>query len=198
MMRQAAGRLRAASLVFASGVFLMTSVAALAQSAAPSGYGATLRWYHEQAEAGNPVAQFLLGIKYETGTDVPKDLARAAQLFERAAEQGYTDAQFKLASLLETGRGVAADRGAAEAWYRAAAFDGHAPAQYNLSLMLLSAARDEDALAEGLSWLMRAGRGDVSQAGGILAKWREIVSGDVMARAEELSKLPLESGGASR
>ena len=45
MRRQAAGRLRAASLVFASGMFLMTSGAALAQSEAPSGYGATLRGF---------------------------------------------------------------------------------------------------------------------------------------------------------
>jgi len=198
MRRQAAGRLRAASLVLVSGVLLMSSGAVLAQSAAPSGYGATLRWYHEQAQAGNPVAQFLLGIKYETGTDVPKDPARAAQLFERAAKQGHTDAQFKLASLLETGRGVVADRDVAEAWYRAAAFDGHGPAQYNLSLMLLSAARDEDARVEGLSWLMRAGRRGISQADDLLAKWREVVSGDVMSRAEELSELPLESGAPSR
>jgi len=198
MWRQAAGRLRAAALVLVSGAFLTASGAVLAQGTPPSGYGATLRWYHEQAQAGNPAAQFLLGIKYETGTDVPKDLARAAQLFEQAAKQGYADAQFKLASLLETGRGVETDKDAAEAWYRTAAFDGHAPAQYNLALMLLSSARGEDALVEGLSWLMRAGRGGIARADGLLAKWRDVVSGEIMARAEELSKLPLGSGASPR
>lgn len=176
-------------LVLLSCVFL--SGVALAQNAPPSGYTATLRWYHEQAKAGNPMAQFLLGIKYETGTDVPRDLARAAELFEQAARKGHKDAQFKLASMLEAGRGIAADRDAAEAWYRAAAFEDHAPAQYNLSLMLLSAARDEDALVEGLSWLMRAGRGGISRAEDLLEKWGETVSENVMARAEELSELPL-------
>lgn len=155
MWRQTAGRFRAAALVLVSVVFLASSGAVLAQSTPPSGYGATLRWYHEQAQAGNPVAQF------------------------------------KLASLLEAGRGVEADKDAAEAWYRAAAFDGHAPAQYNLSLMLLSSARGEDALAEGLSWLMRARRGGITQAEGLLVKWRDVVSGETVARAEALSKLPL-------
>jgi len=190
MRRRAAGRFHAAALVLLSCVFL--SGVALAQNAPPSGYTATLRWYHEQAKAGNPMAQFLLGIKYETGTDVPRDLAQAAELFEQAARKGQKDAQFKLASMLEAGRGIAVDRDAAEALYRAAAFKDHAPAQYNMSLMLLPAARDEDALVEGLSWLIRAGRGGISLAEGLLEKWGETVSENVMARAGEFSELPLK------
>ncbi len=190
MRRRAASRFDAAALVLLSCVFL--SGVALAQYAPPSRYTATLRWYHEEARAGNPTAQFLLGIKYETGTDVPRDLALAAELFEQAARKGHKDAQFKLASMLEAGRGIAADRDAAQALYRAAAFEDHAPAQYNLSLMLLSAARDEDALVEGLSWLMRAGRGGISLAEDLLEKWGETVSENVMARAGEFSELPLK------
>lgn len=196
MGRRAVGKLHKLVLLLVSCAILPG--AALAQSTTPSGYTATLRWYHEQAQAGNPQAQFLLGIKYETGTDVPKDLTRAAELFEQAARQGHADAQFKLASLLATGHGVEADRDAAEAWYRAAAFDGHAPAQYNLSLMLLAAAREEDALVEGLSWLMRAENGGISQAAGLVEKWQGVVSANVMARAEELSELPLNPGTSSR
>lgn len=164
----------------------------------PSGYTETLRWYHQQADAGNPVAQFLLGIKYETGTDVPKDVARAAALFEMAARQGHADAQFKLASLLEAGRGVEMNRAAAETWYRTAALRGHAPAQYNLSLMLLSHAHSEDELVEGLSWLIRAARGGISPAEGLQARWRDVVSPDLMAKADRLSELPLDPVSAPR
>lgn len=198
MTRRTAGKLHAAALVVASGAFLAGGASALAQSAPPSGYTETLRWYHEQAEAGNPVAQFLLGIKYETGTDVPKNLARAAQLYERSAKQGYIDAQFKLAGMLDAGRGVAADKAAAETWYRAAALRGHAAAQYNLSLLLLAEARTADGLEEGLSWLIRAGRGGIDRADPLLDRWRNVVSAEIMARAEELSKLSLEAGPTSR
>ena len=96
------GRLGRAAMVFLGLAF---AAQAQAQTAAPEGYIGTLNWYHQQADAGNARAQFLLAIKYETGTDVEQDLARAADLYERAARQGLPDAQFKLATFLEAGRG---------------------------------------------------------------------------------------------
>ncbi|MBO6783709.1 MAG: sel1 repeat family protein [Alphaproteobacteria bacterium] len=181
----------AAALWFAAG-------AAHARSEAPSGYTDTLRWYHEQARAGNPTAQFLLAIKYETGTDVPRDLARAADLYEKAARQGHADAQFKIATFLETGSGVARDDDAARTWYRAAALNGHAPAQFNLGSMLLRHAVDSDARAEGLSWLLRSADGGLAPARTLSERWIAVLPEQTVVQARELAVIPLTDASSQR
>ena len=37
-------------------------------------------------------AQTNLGLQYETGQGVPKDLGKAAELYQKAADQGYQPA----------------------------------------------------------------------------------------------------------
>ena len=47
----------------------------------------------EYAEKGVPGAQYILGQCYELGVGVnKKDLAKAAELYQKAAAQGYADA----------------------------------------------------------------------------------------------------------
>tara|TARA_R110002110_G_scaffold376568_2_gene586631 strand:- start:143884 stop:144465 length:582 start_codon:yes stop_codon:yes gene_type:complete len=177
---------------------LVSANAAHAQSAAPEGYIGTLNWYHEQAEAGNARAQFLLAIKYETGTDVTKSHARAADLFELAARQGLSDAQFKLATILETGRGRPADLAAAETWYRAAALQAHSSGQFNLGVMLLNQARTEDETAEAISWLVRASRAGLSPAMGLVDRLLATYEKDVLANAMSLADIPLSPAVGAR
>lgn len=162
-----------------------------AQTAAPSGYTDTLNWYHRQAEAGDARAQFLLGIKYETGTDVRMDLERAADWFERAARQDFPDAQFKYATMLEAGRGRAIDRTKAETWYRAAALRAHAPAQFNLGVMLINRARSDDDVAEALSWLIRAAESGLVPAQDLATRLSNAHAGQVLESARNLARVPL-------
>jgi TPR repeat protein len=189
------GRLGLATVIFLG---LAVSAQAQAQSAAPEGYIGTLNWYHQQAEAGNARAQFLLAIKYETGTDVGQDQSRAADLFELAARQGLPDAQFKLATLLETGRGRPADVAAAASWYRAAALRAHSSAQYNLGVMLLNTAETGDAVAEAISWLLRADRAGLAQAKDLMAQIARVQSEDVMTIARTLAETPLSPKAGAR
>lgn len=182
------GRLgRAAMVVFG----LACAAPVQAQTAAPHGYTGTLNWYHEQAAAGNARAQFLLAIKYETGTDVPRDLARAADLFELAARQGLPDAQFKFASVLAQGRGRPADRAAAEIWYRAAALRSHASAQFNLGVMLTNKARSDDDAAEAYSWLLRASRAGLVPATKLVGRLSALYAADVLNNGRALAEVPL-------
>lgn len=182
------GFLGRAAIMLAVAVY---AAPALAQSAAPSGYTETLKWYHRQAAAGDARAQFLLGIKYETGTDVAMDLARAADLYERAARQGFADAQFKFATMLQAGRGHAYDIAGAEIWYRAAALRDHAPAQFNLGVMLINRAQSDDDSAEALSWLMRSSRTGLASAQALVERLTDIHSGEVVRSARTLAELPL-------
>lgn len=189
------GRLGRAAIVILG---LSSGVQAHAQTPAPEGYVGTLNWYHEQAAAGNPRAQFLLAIKYETGTDVTKNLSRAADLFELAARQGLSDAQFKFATILETGRGRPADLAAAETWYRAAALQAHSSGQYNLGVMLLNQARTDDDAAEAISWLVRASRAGLSPAMALVDRLSAAFDEDVLANAMSLADITLSPAVGAR
>jgi TPR repeat protein len=77
------------------------------------------------AEAGNPRAQFYLGLMYETGRGVPQDYLTAAYWYRRAANQGETTAQYRLGLLFDKGQGVTQDYIEAHKWLNLAA--AHAP-----------------------------------------------------------------------
>ncbi len=148
-------------------------------------YGEALQWYFKAAEAGNAQAQFLLGLKYETGTDVGRDLAEAANWYEKAANQGNMEAQFKLATLLERGQGRAADLAAAAQWYERAARNGFAPAQYNLGIILLNTASTDDERIGGLVWLIKARDRGVAPAAKFIARIESLWPAELMAAAEQ-------------
>src|SRR5206468_613486 len=84
------------------------------------------------ADQGNADAQNKLGVRYQTGRGVPKDLGKAAALYQKAADQGNADAQNSLAVLYETGDGVPKDLAKAVELYQKAADQGYDFAQNNL------------------------------------------------------------------
>jgi TPR repeat protein len=148
-------------------------------------YGDSLRWYFDAAKAGNARAQFLLGLKYETGTDIDRDLAKAADWFEKAARQDIPEAQFKLASLLERGQGRATDPIAAAQWYERAAQGGYAPAQYNLAVLQLNTASTDAERIDGLVWLMKARDQGVGPAVEFLARIEAQWPAEIIAAAKK-------------
>ena len=61
------------------------------------------------AQAGDPEAQFHLGLMHDFGKGVQLDHAKAAALYRKAAEQGHADAQYHLAVSYDDGEGVPQD-----------------------------------------------------------------------------------------
>ena len=57
-------------------------------------------------EHKDPSAQFNLGVRYENGMGVIKDLKEAAKYYQLAAQQGHADAQYNLGICYENGEGV--------------------------------------------------------------------------------------------
>ena len=173
-------------------LFIGATQTAVAQTAVPEGYSEVLRWYHERSAAGDPRAQFLLAVKYETGTDVARDMAKARELYIQAARQGHADAQFRAGTLAQDEATSDAQLKVAQDWYQGAAIQGHGPAQYNLAVMLANAGRDEDEVIEAASWAMRAAEGGVLQAralrDGLLAQ----LSPEAVAEARRLATLSLQ------
>ncbi|MBD3663160.1 tetratricopeptide repeat protein [Sulfitobacter aestuariivivens] len=88
------------------------------------------------AEAGNPVAQNVLGVSYEDGMGLPVDPQAAYDWYKRAADQGMGKAMHNLGHLKWKGAGpVAADPEEARAWFTQAIAAGYGPAHANLGLM---------------------------------------------------------------
>lgn len=61
-------------------------------------------------------AQFLLGVKYETGNGMSSNYREAARLYKLAAQHGHKKAQFNLSLLYRKGLGVNKDDAEADEW----------------------------------------------------------------------------------
>gem|GEM_PF-2467938 len=80
--------------------------------------------YRAAAEAGNPIARYMLALMYVDGDGVTHDAAEAARQFHEAAMAGYAPAQARLGDNYEKGNGVAKDQAMANRWYVFAAAQG--------------------------------------------------------------------------
>jgi hypothetical protein len=110
----------------------------------------------KEAEAGNRVAQFNLGLSFEKGLGVAVNKAEAAKWYKRAAEAGVAEAQCQLGELYETGSGVAVDKVAAAKWYKRAAYAGIAHAQFRLGVCYHYGSGVAYDKAEAFKWHKRA------------------------------------------
>lgn len=134
---------------------------ALALAAAEAKDSSRLR---RAAEHGDPSAQYLLGVLYQTGDGVPKDKAAGAAWVRKAAEQGFSDAQNNIGVAYATGEGVAKDPAQALAWLRKAAAQGHAKGQFHLGVMYSNGqgvAKDQQ-IANG--WVRKAAENGLDEA----------------------------------
>jgi len=110
-----------------------TAIAALPVDKLPAGIaGPALR---AAAAAGNPAAEYEIGVRYSEGRGAAVDLELAAQWFESAATHGLPPAQYRLGSLYEKGQGVKKDLNKARTLYLQAADKGNAKAIHNLAVL---------------------------------------------------------------
>jgi TPR repeat protein len=110
----------------------------------------------QAAEQGDAKAQLLLGVCYEYGEGVAKDMAQAAEWYRKAAEQGDADAQRNLGVCYEDGLGVPKDMAQAVAWYRKAADQGLAGAQCLLGLRYDTGEGVAQDKAQAVAWYRKA------------------------------------------
>ncbi|MEM7192924.1 MAG: SEL1-like repeat protein, partial [Pseudomonadota bacterium] len=86
------------------------------------------------ASTGNPIAQYMVAVRYIDGRGVPADAKTGAKWMKRAARSGLAPAQYRLGTMFERGVGVTADIDAARSWYLAAAERGNVKAMHNLAV----------------------------------------------------------------
>jgi len=109
------------------------------------------------AKAGNPEAQFRLGVMYGNGDGVALDHDQARDWFEQAARQGHENALITLAWMYANGTGVAVDEDRARELYLEAAKRGSAKAQYVVATMYRFAQYGVDKDVEAaVQWYLKA------------------------------------------
>ena len=88
------------------------------------------------ARAGQPAAQFFLGVNYQYGQNgLPKDAKQAFALYKAAADQGITAAQLNVGRMYIDGNGVSKNEALGRQYFEKAASHGDNRASFNLAVM---------------------------------------------------------------
>lgn len=125
----------------------------------------TIEWLQKAANQGHAKAQFNLAAAYSFGRGVPKDTAKAMELYQKAAAQGNSDAQYHLATVYYKGNnGVTKDLAKAAELFQSAAAQGNVNAQGRLGGMYLKGEGVPKDLAKAAEWWHKAAEQGAAQA----------------------------------
>jgi localization factor PodJL len=107
------------------------------------------------ADAGNPVALAILGLKaLDAGSAA--NLQEAVKFLSQAADKGQAVAQYRLGTMYERGQGVAADSAKAIHFYEMAANQGNRKAMHNLAVAYASGPVAKRNMTESARWFAKA------------------------------------------
>ena len=109
------------------------------------------------ANAGNPIALTILGLRALDGTNGSAvNLPDAVKYLTQAADKGQAVAQYRLGTLYERGQGVPADAAKAARYYELAANQGNRKAMHNLAVSFASGTARGKNMAEAARWFAKA------------------------------------------
>ena len=156
-------------------------------AAARGDYETALGHWRPLAEVGHVDAQFNMGLLYDNGAGVSRDLAQAAAWYRRAAEAGDRTAQSYLAEMYARGHGVERNFSEAVEWYRKAALQRDGKAAYNLGILYASGRGVPVDDIYAYAWLSVAEASGQS-TNGVLQTMASGMSGARKTQAEALRK----------
>jgi TPR repeat protein len=108
------------------------------------------------AEAGNPRAELMVGLRYLHGDGVQPDAPRALHWVEKAAEAHEPLAQYWLGLMYQHGDGTPPDSVEALRWYEAAAGQGNCRAMHALGVAYAEGEGIDKDLVQAAHWFQRA------------------------------------------
>ncbi len=121
---------------------------------APRGAAPSVDRMIQMANAGNPIALTILGLRALDGA--PANLPDGVKFLTQAAEKGQAVAQYRLGTLYERGQGIPADPAKAAHWYEMAANQGNRKAMHNLAVSYAGGAAGKKNMAEAARWFAKA------------------------------------------
>ncbi len=116
--------------------------------------------FSQAAEAGNPVAQFNMGLWYLRQPGARPFPPPAREWFGKAAEQGFAPAQTMIGRMHLGFPGGGRDAAAARLSFALAAEQGFAEAQYQLAELCVATGDDVRHYSEARNWLEKASAAD--------------------------------------
>ena len=117
-----------------------------------------------EARAGNPEAQYNLGMLHLSGRLGEKSAAEAAKWFGRSAEQGIPNAQFNLGVLYQRGEGVPQNDEQAFFWFQSAAEQNYPQAQHNLATAYAEGRGIALSYPKAAEWFVKSAEAGLSQS----------------------------------
>lgn len=96
-------------------------------------YKKSFEYYKKAADQGYTEAQCDLGLQYEYGEGVEKNISKAIYYYKLAADQGYNRALCNLAMCYENGTGVKKSSGEAFVYFKKSADQNYARGQFNVA-----------------------------------------------------------------
>ena len=123
-----------------------------------------LSWYRLAAQNNLPQAIFNVGVFYENGAVVDKDLNKAFQLVQKAAISGIPQAMFRLAGYYQQGAGVAQDPIAAAGWFERSAKAGLPQGKLVYGIMLENGSGVDQSIPAAAKFYEEAAEAGLPQA----------------------------------
>jgi len=120
--------------------------------------------YREDAEKGDPVAQFNLGHAYYRDAEETQDYAEALTWIRKAAAQDYGLALAQLGYIYHFGSGVPVDPAESKSWFRKAAEQGDPHDQYQYATMCWNGDFGSHDAKEAEVWWLKAGEQGMPEA----------------------------------
>ena len=127
-------------------------------------YATALKEWQPVAEAGDPNAQYNLGLLYARGQGVPQSYQKAAEWYQKAAEQGVAAAQYNLGVMYANGEGVTKNPDEAAKWFLKAADQGVSSAQSSLGQIYNEGEGAFKNYSEAEKWYRKAAESGVASA----------------------------------
>jgi TPR repeat protein len=124
----------------------------------------------QEANAGDPLAQHELGIRYLLGEGIPADTSQAVFWMKKAADQNLTSAKYNYAIMLINGIGVRWDPFAAFKLFQSAAYDGMVQAQYVVGILYTDNLTVRKDYNLAYYWIKKAADNDYEPAKEVVTK----------------------------
>jgi uncharacterized protein len=132
-------------------------------------YAAAHAIYLSLANQNDAKACYNLGLMYQDGDGVAKNMDEAVKWYTKSAELNYKEAQYMLASLVFQRQIHSISYPQAVTYYEQAAKQGHVKSQLNLGMLYLRGDVIAQDMPAAMQWLSLAASNNNSEAQGYLA-----------------------------